>query len=165
MKIEKLLIAIALVCFFTVSCKNEANKETETKKEEVAAKVEEASFTISGMTCEVGCAKVIASKLSKKEGIIDAEIVFSEKSANIKFDANKTNKKDIIAFIDGIADGTTYKASEASKKASCESSDDKKSCCKKEEGKDTAATKECCDRKDKKMACTDDCKNECHAKA
>ncbi len=163
MKIEKLLVAFALVCFFTVSCKKEGNKEVETQKEEVAAKIEEANFTISGMTCEVGCAKVIASKLSKKEGIIDAEIVFSEKSANIKFDANKTNKKDIIAFIDGIADGTTYKASESSKKASCEKGD-KKSCCKKEEGKDTA-TKECCDRKDKKMACTEDCKNECHAKA
>ncbi|SEC26972.1 Heavy-metal-associated domain-containing protein [Tenacibaculum sp. MAR_2009_124] len=164
MKIEKLLLAFALVCFFTVSCKKEGNKEAETQKEEVASKIEEASFAISGMTCEVGCAKVIASKLSKKEGIIDAEVVFSEKSANIKFDANKTNKKDIIAFIDGIADGTTYKASEASKKTSCESSDEKKSCCKKEEGKDTAV-KECCDKKEKEMACTEDCKNECHAKA
>ncbi|CAM1360706.1 cation transporter [Tenacibaculum xiamenense] len=164
MKIEKLLIAFALVCFFTVSCKKEGNKEVESQKEEVAAKIEEASFAISGMTCEIGCAKTIASKLSKKEGIIDADVVFADNMANVKYDANKTNKKDIIAFIDGIADGTTYKATESSKKASCKEGD-KKSCCKKEEGKDTAATKECCDRKDKKMACTDDCKNECHAKA
>ena len=171
MKIKKLLFVFTLLCFFTTSCKKEVDTKKEKatiKKEEVASKIEEASFTISGMTCEIGCAKTIASKLSKKEGIIDAKVVFTDSVANVKFDTSKTNKKDIITFINGIADGETYKSKEVSKKTACNAKY-KKQCCTKT-SKDLACSddcdKKCCSKKErKKIACADNCKKECCVKA
>ena len=76
------------------------------------AKIQTASFAISGMTCEIGCAKTIQSKLSKKDGVTDAVVVFSDSIATVSFDSNKTSPKDISSFITGIAGGDAYTASE-----------------------------------------------------
>ena len=76
------------------------------------AKIQTASFAISGMTCEIGCAKTIQSKLSKKDGVTDAVVVFSDSIAAVSFDSNKTSPKDISSFITGIAGGDAYTASE-----------------------------------------------------
>ena len=76
------------------------------------AKIQTASFAISGMTCEIGCAKTIESKLSKKDGVTDAVVVFSDSIATVSFDSNKTSPKDISSFITGIAGGYAYTASE-----------------------------------------------------
>tara|TARA_B110000046_G_scaffold116023_1_gene123062 strand:- start:792 stop:1097 length:306 start_codon:yes stop_codon:yes gene_type:complete len=99
MTTKKIFLSIAIACFFLIGCK------TEVKKENI-------SLAISGMTCEIGCAKTIQSKLSKKEGVLDAKVIFTDSIANIEFDANTTSKKDLIAFVDGIAGGDLYKASE-----------------------------------------------------
>jgi copper chaperone CopZ len=74
------------------------------------------SLAISGMTCEIGCAKTIQSKLSKKEGVLSAKVIFKDSIARIEFNEELTSKKDLIAFVDGIAGGDLYKASETSKK-------------------------------------------------
>ena len=83
-------------------------------KTEVAtmAQMEIVSLNISGMTCEIGCAKIIQSKLFKKEGVVDAKVVFTDSIATIKFDSNKTSTKDLTYFINGIAGGELYNASE-----------------------------------------------------
>ncbi len=73
--------------------------------------METVSLNISGMTCEIGCAKTIQSKLSKKEGVASAKVVFTDSIATINFDANKTSTEDLTAFINGIAGGDLYKAS------------------------------------------------------
>ena len=111
MNTKNIMIALMFAFFTMVSCNSEAKKETkkEVKKENVA-------LAISGMTCEIGCAKTIQSKLSKKEGILDAKVIFNDSIANIIYDANTTSKKDIIAFVDGIAGGDMYKASETENK-------------------------------------------------
>ena len=96
MKTHRILFILTLASFIFFACKNKEQK------------VEQANFAISGMTCEIGCAKIIASKLSKKEGILEANVIFKDSTAVVKFDANKTNKKDLIALIDGIADGKTW---------------------------------------------------------
>ena len=101
MNTKKIFFAIAIACFMITGCKE--NKEV--KKENI-------SLAISGMSCEIGCAKTIQSKLSKKEGVLDAKVIFTDSIANIEFDANTTSKKDLIAFVDGIAGGDLYKASE-----------------------------------------------------
>ena len=100
MKIQKIIFSIIIVCCFLTSCK------TAVKKENI-------SLAISGMTCEIGCAKIIQSKLSKKEGVLAAKVVFIDSIATIEFDGNKTSKKDLITFVDGIAGGGLYKASES----------------------------------------------------
>lgn len=120
MKIKSILLAVAVVSLSIVSCTNES-KKTESKgvKKEVAsvAKMETVSLNISGMTCEIGCAKTIQSKLSKKEGVAEAKVVFTDSIATVKFDANKISTEDLTSFINGIAGGEMYKATAiASKK-------------------------------------------------
>ncbi|QTD36653.1 cation transporter [Polaribacter batillariae] len=114
MRVQKILVAVAVVGFTLVGCKTENSSTTE-KTAVVAAKQQMVTLNISGMTCEIGCAKTIQSKLSKKEGVLEAKVIFKDSIANIQFDANKTSKKDLIAFVNGIAGGDLYKATEASK--------------------------------------------------
>ena len=135
MKIQKIIYTIAIACFVLTGCKEETK---EVKKEKV-------SLAISGMTCEIGCAKTIQSKLSKKEGVLDAKVVFTDSIANIEFDANKTSKKELIAFVSGIAGGELYKASESSNKAHVCSDE----------------CKEKCDMKAEKMESKEDCTMAC----
>ena len=121
-----------MACFILIACNKEVKKEN-------------VSLAISGMTCEIGCAKTIQSKLSKKEGVLNAKVVFSDSIATIEYDANSTSKKDLIAFVDGIAGGDLYKASESSKKAhACND-----------------ACKEKCEMNSDKTACKVDCTMDC----
>lgn len=108
----KKVILLVLVTFFTtIACKNETKETKKAKKTEVkAANLKEVSFNVSGMTCEVGCARTIASKLSKQEGVVDAKVVFTDSIAKVKFDATKTDGKKLMAFVDGIGDNM-YKTS------------------------------------------------------
>ena len=94
MKVQKFICTLMFACFTLISCQKEIKKEI--KKENV-------SLAISGMTCEVGCAKTIQSKLTKKEGVLAAKVVFSDSIATVEFDANTLSKKDLIAFVDGIS--------------------------------------------------------------
>lgn len=147
MKTQKILFALFLLSFAFVSCKPEAKKEeSKDKKEITVAKAEILSLNLSGMTCEMGCAKTIESKLARKEGVLEAKVVFTDSVATIKYDADKLTKTDLISFVEGIGDGSTYKASESTKK-SCAAD------CKKEN----------CTEKAEKKACAEDCKKECDA--
>ena len=155
MKIQKIVLALAFVSFLAISCKNEAKKEDINKeqKTEVAANTKELSLNISGMTCEIGCAKKIASDLSKKEGVLDAKVIFNDSVATVKYDSNITNKADLIAFVEGIGSGDMYKASETSKKECTAKTDAEKEACKKK------AT--CKKGKTDEKACASNCKMEC----
>lgn len=164
MNTKKILFSFVIACFVLTGCKND------TKKETLNANKQNVSLAISGMTCEIGCAKTIQSKLSKVEGVLEAKVVFTDSIANIEFDANKTSKKDLIAFVDGIAGGELYKASESSKeKAKCDTKKDckpgcEKKCDTKKECKPDCK-KECCtaNKKDTKKTCKADCKKACCA--
>lgn len=132
MKTQKILYTIAITCFILAGCQKEVKKEN-------------VSLAISGMTCEIGCAKTIQSKLSKKEGVLDAKVIFNDSIANIEFDANTTSKKELIAFVDGIAGGELYQASESSKKGhAC-----------------TTECKDACEAKSDKKECKEDCEMTC----
>ena len=114
MKIRNLLIIAWVATFTMISCKkgNTNVEKTATTKEASIANMEMVSLNISGMTCEIGCAKTIQSKLSKKEGVASAKVIFTDSIAKVEFDANKTSKEELISFINGIAGGNMYKASE-----------------------------------------------------
>jgi len=107
MKTKHLFLTIFFSFFILLGCKKEAPKKV------VPVLKESVALSISGMTCEIGCAKTIESKLSKKEGVLEAKVIFKDSVATIKYNANTTSKKDLIAFVDGIAGGDLYKASEA----------------------------------------------------
>ncbi len=139
MKVQKIIFALFLVSFTFLSCKTETKQEIEQE-----AKQETIALKVSGMHCEMSCASTIQSKLAKKKGVIDAKIVFNDSIATIQYDANKTNKKELIAVVEGIGDGL-YKASETVGKKGCATE------CKKED----------CDGKQDKKACVEDCEKEC----
>ncbi len=129
MKTQKIFFSIVIACFVLLGCKTEQKKDI---------KKAEATLAISGMTCEIGCAKTIQSKLSKKEGVLNASVIFNDSIAKISYDANATSKKELIAFIDGIAGGELYKAKESKDahictdacKEKCETKKEGKACCK-----------------------------------
>lgn len=112
MKSYKIILVVALSLFSLTACKEAPKKEVEAPKKVLAQNPQSVSLNISGMTCEIGCAKLIQSKLSKKEGVKMAKVVFKDSTATVAFDANAISKKEIINFIDGIADGHLYKATE-----------------------------------------------------
>lgn len=119
---SKLFLLVLLISSISIiSCSfNDAKTNTKPTKNEVAkiVKTESVSLAISGMTCEIGCAKTIQSKLSKKEGVTDAIVVFSDSTATVSFDSSKTSTTDISSFISGIAGGDAYTASELKPKKS-----------------------------------------------
>lgn len=119
MNFTKSLLTLALTSGLLFSCKDTANKptagnnETDTKKEVVAAvKPETASFKIDGMTCAMGCAKTIETKLTKLEGVQKATVDFDKKQATVEFDATIQTPEKITKVVESAADGETYKVSE-----------------------------------------------------
>lgn len=138
---KKIIFALLVTCMVAVGCKSEQKEEKTAVKTEVKAEnVKETTFAISGMTCEIGCAKHIASKLNKKEGVIDATVVFKDSIAKVKYDASKTSEKDLMKYVDGMANNM-YKTSEVRPEG-----------CK-------------CEGCKGKTECSETCKNKCNTKA
>ena len=114
MSLYKNLMVVAFMGILLLSCgkTNSATKQignnTE-NAEKLAVNLQKMSLDIEGMTCEIGCAKTIESKLSKTEGVVMASVNFDEKSGIVEFDANKTNANKIAAVVQDIADGDLYK--------------------------------------------------------
>ena len=102
--------AFLFVVLNLINCKSE--NKSNSKTAELAVNRQTIMLHVSGMTCEIGCAKTIQSKLYKKEGVLAAKVIFVDSIAKIEFNANKVSKKDLVAFINGIAGGKLYNASE-----------------------------------------------------
>ncbi|WP_298221371.1 heavy metal-associated domain-containing protein [Flavobacterium sp.] len=117
MNISKLLIAASLSGLVFTSCKQTASAPAE--KNTAAAekhainpeKVETASFTITGMTCAIGCAKTIQDELSETDGVQKATVDFDKKLATVAFDSSLQTPESITKIVEATADGKTYKVS------------------------------------------------------
>lgn len=109
MKLQNIITIVFIAVFTLTACKTETKKTTEVKKEVNVENPQKLAFNISGMTCEIGCAKTIQSKLSKKAGITSAKVIFKDSLGLVEFDGNAISKEDITAFINGIAGGDMYK--------------------------------------------------------
>ncbi len=122
MKLYHLVLCTLLITCTFSSCKEEAKQaeKQETSVELAEVKLETISLHISGMSCEISCAKTIQSKLSKKEGVAEAKVVFKDSLATVAFDTNKSSSEDLIAFINGIAGGDMYTANIAEEKSTKE---------------------------------------------
>ena len=95
------------VLLFIVGCNNNPTPEKSVVLEE---KIETIEVGIEGMTCEIGCAKLIESKIHKLEGVTVSKVNFEEKTGQFSFDSNKISKEEIVKNINGIAGGDLYKA-------------------------------------------------------
>lgn len=110
----KKTISILIMAFVLFSC-NEAKKgvseeKSGIEKQEVAANYRTIEVEIEGMTCEIGCAKTIESKLSKTEGVTYSKVSFEDKVGQFTYDENKISQEDIAKKIAGIGGGALYKA-------------------------------------------------------
>jgi copper chaperone CopZ len=115
MKSIKLTLALLLtVGTVFVSCKKET---TEAKAEEATvvkkpiANAQTTSFNIEGMTCAIGCAKTIETKLSGLDGVQKATVDFDKKTATVEYDPAVQTPEKLATFVEAVADGKTYKVS------------------------------------------------------
>lgn len=124
MNIAKHISLFALAAVLLTGCKDtskDGNIETGTPADstvtdsamvkETAANLEKTSFKIDGMTCAVGCAATIESKLAGLEGVQEAKVDFEKKEATISFDPAKQTPEKLVQTVEKIADGA-YKVSD-----------------------------------------------------
>ena len=91
----------------------------------------EASFSISGMMCKMGCAKAIENNLSKMEGVQMASVDFETSIATILYNSSllKTDDLAMTVINTGDAYSVSNMSSASNKKLGCCA---KKDACKKE---------------------------------
>ena len=99
----------------------EVNTHVEITKDSIASNLSEASFSISGMTCKMGCAKTIEKNLSKMEGVQQASVDFETSIATVLYNSYLVQTDDFVQTVTNTSDA--YKISEmkysSSKKSSC----------------------------------------------
>jgi len=113
MKTLKISLGIILFSVMVWSCKNEVQPETKTVEIEETAIVNEidenaviakAEFNIEGMSCAIGCARVIEKNLSKMEGVKTAKVDFDKKMAMVEYDEAKVNTNSLEATVTKTSD-------------------------------------------------------------
>ena len=115
---KKLILTFAVLGITLTACKqNNQEPEIKTVGEEteevttndVTPEYATTSFTIKGMTCEIGCAKTIQNKLQRTKGIKSAEVDFESETAKVEFDKNTLTEKQIDEIVEKVGGGDTYK--------------------------------------------------------
>lgn len=159
MRIIKIICLSLLVSLFAVSCKDAAKGGKDASVESVKkADLKNIEVGIEGMTCQIGCAKTIESKLSKMEGITSVSISFEDKIGKISYDANTVSEQKITEKITSIAGGETYTVTTIKEIASSCCAKDVKTCAMK--CSDDCTEKDC----EKCAAAKKDCKTKCESK-
>ena len=102
------LFLILTVLVYTTACKNNSTKEINTSTTVEKKNIQHIEVSIEGMTCEIGCAKLIESKIHKLEGVTFSKVNFEHKIGQFSFDSNKISKEEIAKNIKGIAGGELY---------------------------------------------------------
>jgi len=123
----KKYILVALAMGFLAACADKKNSNTETiatpsqsvttnltkPKTEIAPEnLAEAEFKIEGMTCQMGCANTIQSKLEALTGVNKANVSFENANAIVYYDKTALTIDDLKNTINTIADGKLYKVVE-----------------------------------------------------
>ena len=112
MKVHIKFLSLAILILFFTSCESSKNKgqhegvNTETK--EITESLQEVKVEISGMTCEIGCARLIQSKLYKADGVNYAKISFEDSSGVIRYDETRISKNEINNVIENTAGVDLY---------------------------------------------------------
>ena len=100
-----------LFVLFFVSCeKKESSGKTDPKPSEkvVAENLHYVKVEIKGMTCEIGCARLIQSKLYKANGVSFAKVSFEDSTGIVSYDQNRINTEEIKKVIENTAGGEIY---------------------------------------------------------
>lgn len=121
MNFTKSILTVVFASLLFVGCKEKtseknlgATKETvapKVKKKISAANLQTASFTVEGMTCEIGCARTIEGELNDLNGVKTAKVDFDKKLATVSFDKTVQTPESLTKVVEATADGKTYKVS------------------------------------------------------
>jgi Cu+-exporting ATPase len=118
-KVLKLTVPLVSILVLILNCKQ--NKEAEIISVETAnsqihnetpqtegLNYVTATFTIKGMSCEMGCARAIENKLSKLEGMSKANVNFQDEMATVKFDAKKINEALLVSTVTSVSQTLSF---------------------------------------------------------
>ena len=87
----------------------------------VDANLSEASFSIAGMMCKMGCAKTIENNLSKMEGVQMASVDFETSIATVLYNSSLLKTEDLALTVLNTGDSYTVSnmSSASNKKSGC----------------------------------------------
>lgn len=110
MKYIKASVLVMSFFLFT-GCVNKQQSVAEKVENQVPkqAEIRNVVLNIEGMTCEIGCAKLIESKLAKTKGIEKVEVKFEDKRGLVRYDASQISEKEMVSVVEKIAGGDLYK--------------------------------------------------------
>lgn len=111
-KIHIKFISLAIIILFFASCETKKSKEKRqielNEQKLIAEDLQQVKVAINGMTCEIGCARLIQSKLYKAEGVSFAKVSFEDSSGVVSFDQNRISEEEIKKIIERTAGGEIY---------------------------------------------------------
>lgn len=106
------IFSITILLLFFVSCESKKELQNDVKEVNetkiVAENLRQVKVDIKGMTCEIGCARLIQSKLYKADGVTYAKISFEDSSGIVSFDQNRISEDEIKEIIEHTAGGDIY---------------------------------------------------------
>ena len=87
----------------------------------IDGELSEASFSISGMMCKMGCAKAIETNLSKMEGVQQASVDFESSLATVLYNSSIVQTDDLVQTVTNTGDSYTVSnmASSSNAKPAC----------------------------------------------
>ena len=114
MKLLNKILPLVTLLIFLGACeqKPKGEEHSDVPQKEMAKNISHLQVDISGMTCEIGCARLIQSKLYKAEGIEFAKVSFEDSLGIMTYDANRISVEDIRAVIEGAGGGDLYRVKE-----------------------------------------------------
>ena len=113
MKKIKLILVFVALGTFSIALNSCSNSDLKTEKESSinADNVVVADYSVDGMVCAMGCAKTIQDELVAMSGVVACDVDFENGKAHIEYDKSQLNETELIAVIEGLADGK-YKVSQ-----------------------------------------------------
>ena len=87
----------------------------------IDGELSETSFSISGMMCEKGCAKIIETNLSKMEGVQEASVDFETSLATVLYNSSIVQTNDLFKTVTDTGDSYSVLniTSSSKEKAAC----------------------------------------------
>jgi Cu+-exporting ATPase len=118
-KVLKLTFPLVSILVLILNCKQNKSAEiisVETANSQIHNETPQteglnyvtATFTIKGMSCEMGCARAIENKLSKLDGMSKANVNFQDEMATVKFDANKINEALLVSTVTSVSQTLSF---------------------------------------------------------
>ena len=110
----KSLLFLLISLLFVIGCNQQSKPEdkvvtttTNISENVIDNNLFEASFSISGMMCKMGCAKAIENNLNKMEGVQNASVDFETSIATVLYNSSLLKTEDLALTVLNTGDSYT----------------------------------------------------------